>query len=229
MTADRTLTAEFAFVPPSSSGSSGGSGGHSSASIPRPAEKPEKVSQETPTTWRNPFTDVSESMWCYEAVRFVSVNGLMSGYSSSSFGSNDSLSRAQLAQILYRKEGSPSTVGGSTFADVSSGSWYASAIAWAWANDIVAGCGNGTFQPDSSITREQLAAMLWRYAGSPAAGNQELPFTDADKISGYAQNAVCWAVENHIINGYGNGELGPQGLVTRAQAAQVLKNFMENQ
>lgn len=113
------------------------------------------------------------------------------------------------------------------FDDVSSGAWYAEGVAWAAENGIVSGYG-GQFGPDDSITREQFVVMLWRYAGSPEAGSQTLDFVDADQVSGYAQEALCWAVENGILRGVGNGVLDPGGTATRAQAAQLLKNFMEN-
>ena len=93
---------------------------------------------------------------------------------------------------------------------------------------IVGGYGNGLFGPNDNITREQLAVMLWRYSGSPAATNKELHFNDTDEISGYALEAMRWAVENGILNGYGDGWLGPNGLATRAQVAQMLKNYMSN-
>ena len=117
---------------------------------------------------------------------------------------------------------------GSTFADVADGQWYAPAIIWAAAYGIVGGYGNGLFGPDDNITREQLAVMLWRYADSPAATDKELHFTDADRASGYALEALRWAVENGIINGVGNSLLDLGGLATRAQVAQMLKNFIEN-
>ena len=176
--------------------------------------------------WNNPFSDVSEGDWYYEAVRFVQENGLMNGYSDGRFGANDTLSRAQLAQILFNKEGRPAVSGGG-FNDVDSGAWYADAVTWAAENGIVGGYGNGTFGPNDPITREQLAVMLWRYSGSPAATDKELHFNDTDEISGFALDAMRWAVENGILNGYGDGRLGPQGQATRAQVAQMLKNFFE--
>ena len=151
----------------------------------------------------------------------------MGGYSSESFGPNGNLSRAQLAQILYNKEGKPPISGSSIFTDVAASAWYSDAVIWAAANNIVGGYGNGQFGPDDNITREQLAVMLWRYSGSPAATSKELRFNDADQISGYAVDALRWAVENGIVNGYGNGRLGPKGLATRAQVAQMLKNYLE--
>ena len=159
-------------------------------------------------------------------VEYALQSGLMGGYNSERFGTNDNLSRAQLAQILYNKEGRPAVTDGSNFADVAPGAWCAPAITWAAERGIVGGYGNGMFGPDDNITREQLAVMLWRYAGSPAATDKELHFTDADKVSGYARDALRWAVENSVINGKGGGILDPKGLATRAQVAQMLKNYL---
>jgi len=181
------------------------------------------------TPWNNPFADVSEGDWYYEAVRFVHERGLMNGYSDGRFGPNDTLSRAQLAQILFNKEGRPGVDYLPDFSDVAGEAWYTEAIRWATSQGIVGGYGNGTFGPNDPITREQLAVMLWRYSGSPAATNKELHFNDTDEISGFALEALRWAVENGILNGYGGGRLGPQGQATRAQVAQMLKNFIENQ
>ena len=178
-------------------------------------------------TWVNPFSDAAEGAWYYDAVRFVNENGLMNGYSNGTFGPDNYLSRAMLAQILYNREGAPAVTGGGAFTDAAPGQWYTSAVAWAAANGIVGGYGDGRFGPNDNITREQLAVMLWRYAGSPAATGEELAFSDVDRISGYALDAMRWAVENGILNGYGDGLLGPQGLATRAQVAQMLKNYME--
>ena len=179
--------------------------------------------------WENPFTDVSEGDWYYEAVRFVHEQGLMNGYSDGRFGPNDTLSRAQLAQILFNREGRPVVNYLMQFDDVAGEAWYTEAVRWAASQGIVGGYGNGTFGPNDPITREQLAVMLWRYSGSPAASSKELYFNDTDEISGFALEALRWAVENGILNGYGDGRLGPQGQATRAQVAQMLKNFIENQ
>ena len=113
------------------------------------------------------------------------------------------------------------------FADVPGSAWCAEAVRWAASKGVVSGYSSDTFGPGDHITREQLAVMLWRYAGSPAATDKELHFTDADKAGGYALEALRWAVENGVMGGYGDGQLAPQGLATRAQAAQMLKNFLE--
>ena len=175
-----------------------------------------------------PFADLDPGAWYHEATDYVLRNGLMSGYDGHYFGPDDNLSRAQFAQLLYNKEGKPAVTGGSVFSDVADGQWYAPAVIWAASSGIVSGYDDGRFGPDDDITREQLAVMLWRYAGSPAAAAVELPFADASQVSGYALEAMRWAVENGVMGGYGNDLLGPQSPATRAQVAQMLKNFIEN-
>lgn len=181
----------------------------------------------TNTSWNNPFVDVSIGDWYYDAVRFVSENGLMNGVGNGYFSPNMNLSRAMFAQILYNKAGRPSAVGSSAFNDVPIGAWYTDAVTWAAANDIVGGYGNGAFGPDDPITREQLAVMLWRYAGKPVPPNLLLNFSDTDHISEYALDALFWATENGIINGKGGGILDPRGQATRAQVAQMLMNYLK--
>ncbi|MDE7004318.1 MAG: S-layer homology domain-containing protein, partial [Oscillospiraceae bacterium] len=156
------------------------------------------------TPWNNPFADVSENDWYYEAVRFVQERGLMNGIGNGNFAPNAQLSCAQLAQILFNKEGRPGVNYLLTFSDVAGEAWYTEAIRWAASQGIVGGYGDGTFGPNDPITREQLAVMLWRYSGSPAATNKELYFNDTDEISGFALEALRWAVENGILNGYGD-------------------------
>ncbi|WP_204791933.1 S-layer homology domain-containing protein [Oscillibacter sp. CU971] len=195
------------------------------APLPDDTQKPCDGGVDCPS--RN-FTDLgSVGTWYHEAVDYVLRNGLMGGYGNGLFGPDNHLSRAQLAQILYNRGGKSAVTGGNTFTDVAPGTWYAPAITWAAERGIVGGYGNGTFGPSDNITREQLAVMLWRYSGSPAATQKELHFNDADEISGYALEALCWAVENGILNGYGDGRLGPQGQTTRAQVAQMLLNYLE--
>lgn len=179
------------------------------------------------TPWSNPFTDIVEGSWYYDAVKFVNENGLMNGYGDNRFCPDDNLSRAMLAQILYNKENRPATTSLAPFSDVASDAWYSDAVAWAAQQGIVTGYGNGLFGPGDNITREQLAVMLWRYSGEPAATNKELRFSDADSASDYALDTLRWAVENGIINGYGNGILDPKGLATRAQVAQMLMNYLK--
>lgn len=175
----------------------------------------------------NTFTDVATGTWYYEAVKFVSKNGLMNGSSGNLFEPDANLSRAMLTQILYNKEGKPTVTSSSRFTDVSSDVWYTDAVNWAAVNGIVGGYGNGLFGPNDNVTREQLAVMLWRYIGSPTATNKDLKFSDASEAGGYALDALRWAVENGVINGKDGGALTPKSLATRAQVAQMLKNYLE--
>ena len=174
------------------------------------------------------FTDLgSVGTWYHEAVDYVLRSSLMGGYGNGTFGPSNNLSRAQFAQILFNKEGRPVVNYLLQYGDVAEGAWYTEAIRWAASQGIIGGYSGGIFGPNDSITREQLAVMLWRYAGSPAATDKELRFTDADKAGGYALEALRWAVENSVMSGRGGGILDPKGLVTRAQAAQMLMNFQE--
>lgn len=175
------------------------------------------------------FPDLDTGSWYHEAVDYVLRVGLMDGYTGGLFGPNDPLSRAQFAQILYNAAGRPAVTGSSVFADTAPGAWYADAAAWAAELDIVSGYGDGRFGPDDPITREQLAAILWRYAGRPAPPNLLLTFSDADQVSPWAADPLRWAVEGGIVSGKGSGILDPQGTATRAEAAQMLKNFLEQQ
>lgn len=172
------------------------------------------------------FSDVPAGSWEADAVAFASAREMFSGTGEGKFSPDLPMSRGMLAVVLYNLECNPEQALTGVFSDVSDGAWYAGGVAWAAENGIVSGDGNGLFGPDDNITREQLAVMLWRYAGSPAATNKKLNFKDADAVSSYALEAMRWAVENGILNGYGNGLLAPQGQATRAQVAQMLKNYM---
>ncbi len=173
------------------------------------------------------FSDLIHNAWYQEAVEYVLSEGIMSGYGNGRFGPDENLSRAQLAQILYNREGRPESTGESIFTDVRSGKWYTDAIIWANQKNVVGGYGNGLFGPDDPITREQLAVMLWRYAGNPPATNKELHFFDVDEAGTFALEALQWALENGIITGYGNGRIDPKGLATRAQVAQMLMRYLK--
>ncbi|MCI8304562.1 MAG: hypothetical protein HFF52_08035 [Lawsonibacter sp.] len=180
-----------------------------------------------PPPWTNPYQDVTRDAWYYDAVRFVSEEGLMGGYGDGRFGPEDSLSRGQFVQILYNGAGRPEVSGNISFSDVLPGQWYTEAVTWAAAEGIAGGYGDGRFGPEDAITREQLAVMLWRYAGCPAPPNLLLPFHDMDMASGYGLDALRWAVKCGIISGVGGGRLDPGGAAARGQAAQMLKQFWE--
>lgn len=172
------------------------------------------------------YSDVAADAWYADAVAYVREHGLMSGTSATTFSPNATTSRGQIATILYRAAGSPAVTGGTNFPDVASTAYYATATRWASANGIVTGYPNGNFGPDDPITRQQIAAILWRYAGSPTA-DSGTDFADESTISAYASTAVDWARANGIMNGKDGNRFDPNGNATRAQAAVILRNYMQ--
>lgn len=195
------------------------------APLPEETKQPCDGGAECPS---RSFADLEQGAWYHEAVDFVLERGLMGGHGNGLFGPNDTLTRAQFAQILYHQAGRPAAAGTAPFTDVTPDAWYAPAVAWAAEQGVVGGYGGGLFGPEDPITREQLAVMLWRYAGSPAAPDGELAFTDAEQVGAYAREALVWAVQSGVMSGKGGGVLEPKGLATRAQAASMLRNFLEN-
>ena len=172
------------------------------------------------------FDDVAKNAWYYNAVEYVAENGIMSGVSAREFTPNAGFSRAMLAQTLYAMSGKPAVKAESTFADVAANAWYADAVNWAAEKGYVSGVGDGKFAPDASVTREQMALILYRYAGSPdASGMAQKEFADSSSVSAYAVDAIRWAVHEGLISGMENNTLAPQGTATRAQVAQILMNF----
>ncbi len=186
--------------------------------------------QEEADEWDNPFADVAKGAWYYDAVAYASQNGLMNGVSADSFAPDATTSRGMIVTILYRLEGSPSAAQ-ADFADVAAGAYYAGAVAWASANGIVTGYGDGTFGPDAAITREQLGAILYRYAqylGLEVSQTADLTgYADAADISEWAQQAFAWAVREGLISGMDDGTLAPRGTATRAQVATILMRLCE--
>ena len=174
----------------------------------------------------NVFDDVSENVWYAEAVQYVNENGLMSGTGNSLFSPQENTSRAALAAVLYRAEGSPAADIQNNFNDVDTDEWYTDAVNWASSENIISGYGNEEFGVNDPVTREQIAAILWRYAGSPAAEASE-DFSDENSISPYAAEAVDWTRNNGIMSGKENNSFDPQGYATRAEIAMVLFNFMK--
>ena len=186
---------------------------------------------ENPGTGANPFTDVSEKDWFYGDVMFVCENGLMLGTSKALFSPHGTATRGMMATILWRMEGSPAPKGKNSFTDVVAGKWYADAITWAAENGIFAGYGKDKFGPDDPITREQLAAIFYRYAGYKGydltvKGNLD-KFKDADKVTDYAKMAMQWAVSSGLVKGKSGNLLDPQGTATRAEIATMLHRFIE--
>ena len=173
------------------------------------------------------FSDVAANAWYADAAQYVRDNGIMSGTSSTTFSPNATMTRAMLATVLYRAAGSPAVSGTADFLDVRAGAYYANAAAWASANGIVTGYGNGLFGSNDPVTREQIAAILWRYQGSPAVTGTA-DFTDRNAISAYAAPAAAWAKENGIVNGLSDGRFAPKSNATRAQVAVILRNLLSS-
>ncbi|MDR1206184.1 MAG: S-layer homology domain-containing protein [Peptococcaceae bacterium] len=177
--------------------------------------------------WRNPFKDVFASDWFYGAVRYVCENKLLNGMSADSFEPRAPLSRAMFAVILHRLAKEPTIAADPIFPDVAAGQWYTNAVAWAYQSGVMVGYG-GLFGPGDSITREQMAAVLFRYAGDKnpiaAAGLEE--YSDWDQISAWALPAMEWAVARRIITGRTASELAPGGTASRAETAAILQRFL---
>ena len=198
--------------------SSGGSGDGDSKPIePTPESK---------------FTDVPADAWYKEAVDYVAEKGLMQGTAANTFSPNITTTRAMIVTILYRLEGSPAVSGTSPFDDVASGQWYTDAVIWANSNGIVKGYGDGNFGPADNITREQMAAIMFRYSnfkGYDTSKAADLSgYTDASDISDWAVPAMKWANAEGLITGCTPTTLVPRGEATRAQAATILMRYIEN-
>ena len=177
-----------------------------------------------------PFTDVSVNDWFYDAVAYVFDNGLMDGTAGTAFSPLMTTNRAMVVTILWRLAGSPEPDAAPAFSDVAADSWYTDAVAWASENGIVKGYSDTVFAPDDTVTREQLATILYRYVQHTGGGFQgawafPLDYADADQVSDWAYEAMCWCTMKSIINGVGGNTLNPQGSATRAEVAQILMNF----
>ena len=175
------------------------------------------------------FTDLISTQWYYTGVRWAVDRGLMAGISGTVFSCNTSMTRAMMATVLYRYEGEPDTDYVLAFLDVPSGQWYSLPISWAADKGIVNGIGGGKFGLNNQITREQIATMLYRYAGEyrgldVSVRGDLTVFPDADDVSAYAREALSWAVGAGIIGG-SDGWLLPQDNATRAQVALMLQRF----
>ncbi len=180
--------------------------------------------------WVNPFVDVHKSDWFYGAVEFVARRGLMNGTSATTFEPGSPTTRAMIVTMLHRLEGKPSVTKASGFSDVAAGTWYADAVAWAAANGIVKGYDADTFGPDDNMTREQMVAVLNRYARYKGYDMDVIPnlssFADVADISGYALKGMEWAVAKELIIGTDDNKLDPEGVVTRAQSAILFMRFV---
>ena len=177
----------------------------------------------------NPFVDVSEDAWYYEDVVNVAAAGIMKGIDATHFAPESTLSRAMMATILWRLAGEPRGYI-CDFTDVAEGEWYYDAVAWAKAVGLVTGVGNNKFAPNQALTREQMAAMIYRYAlresTSEAAEFDLTPYSDGNKVSEYAKDSICWLLSKDALH-CENNSIAPQALATRADVAAgalLLKN-----
>lgn len=176
-----------------------------------------------------PFTDVNSNSWYFNAVEFVYNKGIMQGVSSTKFSPNGTVTRGMLVTMLWRMAGEP-YVGGGSFDDVASGSYYSTAVAWAAKNGIVDGYNSTRFGPNDAVTREQIATMLYRYAkwlGYSTSGSSLAGYSDASSVSSWAKDAMGWAVKNSVVTGVTATKLNPASSATRAETAQMFMNFYE--
>lgn len=192
-----------------------------SADDPQPTVSPEPAKE-------LPFKDVAKNSWYYSNVKYVWEHNIMEGVGGNRFAPDAATTRAQFAAVIYRMAGKPDVSNmRCPFTDLTA-DWYRDAVTWCYNNYVVNGTSATTFAPNSSITREQMVTMLYRYSRQTAQSTDALKaFTDANRISKYAMPAVAWAVQNGIVNGMGDGTFGPQRFTTRAQLAAVLNRFME--
>ncbi|MCI2000550.1 MAG: S-layer homology domain-containing protein [Clostridia bacterium] len=176
----------------------------------------------------NVFKDISKKDWFYNDVLKIYDKGIMQGISDDEFGPYISTTRGMIATIVYRIDKSDEKID-STFTDVAKDKYYYTPIGWAEKYKVVEGYGNGKYGPEDKVTREQLVAILWRYAGFPETENYNelMQFTDYNEISDYAKPALEWASENKIITGKGNKILDPKGLATRGELARILNGYLE--
>ena len=190
------------------------------------------ISNSTDTTDTNKFEDVYVSDWYFDAVQYVYENDMMAGTSDITFSPNQTTTRGMIVTILYRLEGEPTVTGTTAFTDVTADQYYANAVAWAVQNGIVAGSDATTFAPNNAITREQMAAILYRYAqfkGYDVSAKADLStYIDAADVSAYATDAMAWASQTGLITGTSATTLSPAGQATRAQVATILMRFCEN-
>ena len=170
------------------------------------------------------YADVDASSWYAQAVEYVRDNGLMSGTSDAQFSPSGTMTRAMLAQTLYRAAGSSAVSGSDAFTDTQADAWYADAVLWATQEGIISGYGGGLFGTNDPVSREQIAVILWRDAGSPEA-QAGAPFTDEGSIASWAGQAVDWAQSSGILSGRENNRFDPQASATRAEVAVMLRAY----
>ena len=178
------------------------------------------------------YADVSEAAWYKASVDYVTAHGLMNGIGDNRFDPEGTVTRGMLVTILYRMDGSPDVTGAPTFQDVRKGSYYENAVIWATSNAVVHGYSTTVFAPDDSVTREQVAAILYRYTGTgagPTADQKAVSqYSDAKEISDYARDAMVWAVREGLVSGTGQTQLEPKGQASRAQISAIMMRYDMN-
>ena len=194
---------------------------------------PSWVGPEKP--WENPFKDVKENDWFYDGVKFANQNGLFNGTAADLFDPNGDMTRAMLVTVLWRLDGKAAPKQSASFSDVPAGQYYTDAVAWASENGVVNGIGDNKFDPNGKVTREQIAAILFRYAEKNGCDTEKRAdlsvFPDTAKVSSYAKEALSWANAEGLVTGTNNGQglvLDPQGSATRAQVATILMRYVQN-
>jgi hypothetical protein len=177
------------------------------------------------------FVDVTEKDWFFEYIMYAAEKGLFSGTGENTFSPDMPMTRSMLITVLHRLEGKPATANAADFADIPAGQWYTDAVNWSSEKEIVKGVTETEFMPESNITREQLAVILYRYASSKNMAADDLgsigSFRDNDKVSAWAETAVRWAAGKGIITGREDNTLDPSGSATRAEVAAMLKRYIE--
>lgn len=174
------------------------------------------------------FSDLDPNAWYHDSMHFCLLNSLLQGTGGNRFSPDMLASRSQFVTLLWRLAGEPVVDSALTFTDVPEGTWYTEAVRWAASTGLVTGYSETRFGPDDPISREQMAVLLWRYAGSPAAAQETLDFPDADQVSTWALDALLWANEKGIVNGRGS-VLAPKDNATRVEMSQMLRKFILSQ
>lgn len=214
-------------------GSASAGGGGSAGAVTKPDNSSEKSNDNASDvlSLSERFSDIPAGAWYESAVSYALERGLFSGTSERTFSPEGTMTRAMLVTVLWRMDGSPEAVSEDKFSDVINGSWYADAVAWASANDIVNGYGGGVFGVNDSITRQQLAAVLYRYASlkgvDTSAAADISAYADAKAVAAWAETPMSWSVAKGIITGSGEKTLAPAGAATRAQTAAILTRFTD--
>lgn len=230
---DMTATCTVSVTRYASSGGGSGSSssrpsGGGSSSRPSGGGTVEIEDPDVPLGRPMVFADVKENDWFYKNVRYVFDHNIMSGHNDTTFAPEENTTRGMMAQIFYNIEKNPSAAQHAGYTDMNGTEWYGKAVSWASGRGIIAGYEDGSFRGETNISRQDLIAMLWRYAGSPKGSGSLNAFRDADSVAPYAQEAMRWAIGRGIIYGRGQDAIEPEGLATRAEVAAIFQRYLES-